>query len=511
MANIEGRGKGNEPGQRRAHFREPRGDRRFKDISTARSADHDAGGGLLDEEIAAGIVAAKQVQQRFQKERRIDPRDFREALQRFQRDGHEVVDLIDHQLAELRSKENAELTTRLLHNRTISSTSPSGSSTWVPRSPVSSPTRTSRSTMTARTQSKAQPLIRCPPPSGVAAGPKRSSSRRSRATARSRPGPCSISSLATAHPISTNSSRPIRAAAARACAPRCASPTCGALGGSEQQSLNSAVATELFHNAFLLHDDVQDGSLARRGGATLYREHGVGIAVNVGNATNLLALQRVIHNRSILGPETSWHLVRETERMMRHSLEGQAIELGWIRDNVCRLEPRDYLHMCLKKTSWYSFIYPLRAGALVAEGALEDPDRFCRFGWYVGAAFQVRDDVLNLTGKYARYGKEIGGDLWEGKRTLMLIHLLGTCAAAERRAAWAVPRQAARPAHHGPRSRWVYDLMERYESIEFARRAARQLAGAALLEALTAFRGVPDSEYKRFILEMVLYVVRRDR
>ena len=71
---------------------------------------------LLDEEIAAGIVAANQVRQRLQKERRIDPRDFREALQRFQRDGHEVVDLIDHQLAELRSKENAELTTRLLHN-----------------------------------------------------------------------------------------------------------------------------------------------------------------------------------------------------------------------------------------------------------------------------------------------------------------------------------------------------------------------------------------------------------
>src|SRR5262249_8125228 len=77
--------------------------------------------------------------------------------------------------------------------------------------------------------------------------------------------------------------------------------TCGAPRGSEQQSLNSAVAIELFHNASLLHDDVQDGSLARRGGATLYREHGVGIAVNVGNATSLLALQRVVHNRSILG------------------------------------------------------------------------------------------------------------------------------------------------------------------------------------------------------------------
>ena len=92
------------------------GDRRFKDIGTASSRIVTQAAALLDEEIAAGIVAAKQVQQRFQKERRIDPRDFREALQRFQRDGHEVVDLIDHQLAELRSKENAELTTRLLHN-----------------------------------------------------------------------------------------------------------------------------------------------------------------------------------------------------------------------------------------------------------------------------------------------------------------------------------------------------------------------------------------------------------
>jgi hypothetical protein len=53
--------------------------------------------------------------------------------------------------------------------------------------------------------------------------------------------------------------------------------------------------------------------------------------------------------------------------------------------------------------------------------------------------------------------------------------------------------------------------MVRYDSIDFARRAARQLAGAAIIEALTAFRGVPDSDYKRFILEMVLYVVRRDR
>lgn len=285
--------------------------------------------------------------------------------------------------------------------------------------------------------------------------------------------------------------------------------TCGALGGSEQQALNSAVATELFHNAFLIYDDLQDESLARRGASTLHQEHGPAIAVNVGNATNFLALRRVIENRSILGPKTSWLVVEETERMMRHSLEGQAVELGWIRDNVCDLKAHDYLQMCLKKTSWYSFIYPLRVGAIVAQGA-QDPQRFCRFGWYFGAAFQIQDDILNLAGEYAKYRKEIGGDLWEGKRTLMLIRLLHQCTAKERGALrrFLAKRRAERTAEE---IEWIYGLMARYKCIEFARSSARQLMGAALMEALTAFRGVPDSEYKRFILEMVLYVVNRDR
>lgn len=286
--------------------------------------------------------------------------------------------------------------------------------------------------------------------------------------------------------------------------------TCRALGGSQQQAINSAVAIELFHNAFLIHDDVQDGSMLRRGGQTLHQEHGLGIAVNVGNATNLLALQRLMENRELLGTQLSWRVMQETEQTLRYSLEGQALELGWIRDNACDLNETDYLQMCLRKTSWYSFIYPLRVGALIAEGGTLAADRFCRFGWYFGAAFQIQDDILNLTGKYARYGKELRGDLWEGKRTLMLIHLLKQCNAVERRKLKSFLARS-RSQRKGADVAWLYQLMRSYGSIDFARRAARQLAGAALIEALTAFRGVPDSDDKRLILEMVLYVVRRDR
>jgi geranylgeranyl diphosphate synthase type II len=286
--------------------------------------------------------------------------------------------------------------------------------------------------------------------------------------------------------------------------------TCAALGVGRRKALNSAVAIELLHNAFLIHDDVQDGSEFRRGQPTLFQEHGVPIAVNVGNATNLLALRRLMENRGILGGQATWRIVEETERMMTHSLEGQAIELGWIRDNARDLGVRDYMQMCLKKTSWYSFIYPMRVGALVARPGQLREDQFCRLGWYFGAAFQIQDDILNLTGDYRKYGKEIAGDLWEGKRTLMLIHLLKHCVARDR---LRIHRFLGQSRQRRTQSEvaWLYELMLRNKSIDYARRIARQLAGAALFEGLAEFRGLPDSKEKRFILEMVLYVVNRDR
>jgi hypothetical protein len=71
---------------------------------------------LLDDELASGIVAAKQMQQRFQRERRINPSDFKESLQRFQGDAHEVVNLLNDQFSELRSEENAEIIKRFTNN-----------------------------------------------------------------------------------------------------------------------------------------------------------------------------------------------------------------------------------------------------------------------------------------------------------------------------------------------------------------------------------------------------------
>lgn len=142
--------------------------------------------------------------------------------------------------------------------------------------------------------------------------------------------------------------------------------TCKAFGSTLENAVNTAAAIELFHNAFLINDDIQDGSEFRRGDPTLHSTHGIGLARNVSNAINLCCLGLLIDNRRLLGPSLTWKIMEETENMLRQTLEGQSIELGWIRDNICDLSQDDYSRMTLKKTAWYTCIFPCRAGAMIA-------------------------------------------------------------------------------------------------------------------------------------------------
>ena len=285
--------------------------------------------------------------------------------------------------------------------------------------------------------------------------------------------------------------------------------TCGAFGGPPDAALNSAVALELFHNAFLVHDDVEDGSLSRRGGPTLAAEHGLAIAVNVGDAMNALSIEPLMQNLETLGADATWDVFVEIQHMVTQSVEGQAMELGWMRDNVIDLADADYLRMTLKKTCWYTSIHPCRIGALIASRGAIDLDRFNRFGYFMGAAFQIQDDILNLVGEEAKYGKEIDGDIWEGKRTLMLIHLLNSAAPHERERL-RVFLSRPRIERSAGDVAWVHGLMDKYGCIEYAKESAHALALAALEEFPIAYADAIDSREKRFIEGIVLYMAERD-
>jgi geranylgeranyl diphosphate synthase type II len=124
----------------------------------------------------------------------------------------------------------------------------------------------------------------------------------------------------------------------------------------------------------------------------------------------------------------------------------------------------------------------MRVGALAARSGHIKKDEFCQLGWYVGAAFQMQDDILNLTADYGQHGKDIAGDLWEGKRTLILIHARKHWSSRERarlRNFLATPRLSGFRADVD----WIFDLFLRYKSINYPRRQARQFAGGGIVRA----------------------------
>jgi geranylgeranyl diphosphate synthase type II len=204
-----------------------------------------------------------------------------------------------------------------------------------------------------------------------------------------------------------------------------------AFGAESDELLGIAVAIELLHNAFLVHDDIADGSEMRRGRPTLSATYGVGAALNAGDGLAVIAGQVLRRATRRLDRDLADLVWGEFDTMALRTLEGQATEVGWQLDNVEKVRPEDYLQLIMHKTCWYTIIHPLRVGAMVGSGGTADLAPLVRFGFHFGAAFQIRDDLLNLVGDEQTYGKEILGDLYEGKRTLPLVHLLSNATGAD--------------------------------------------------------------------------------
>ena len=325
--------------------------------------------------------------------------------------------------------------------------------------------------------------------------------------------------------------------------------TCLGLGGGLEAILPTAATLELYHNAFLIHDDIEDDSWWRRGKPTMHIDHGIPIAVNVGDAMLSLSLQPLLDNVERVGLGPALRILRAIAHMTRQTVEGQAIELEWVRSNTWRLDDADYLEMVELKTSWYSFITPLQVGAMAAGAGQERMAPLESFGRHLGAAFQITDDLLNLRADPEEYGKEIGGDLWEGKRTLMLLHAFRCAEPKDRERAVQIlgkrrpsadgeldlanlldqltaggelsragqKKIAARLQGHRPSDsktlddvRWLYGLMHRVGSLQHAREvAARHAQNAAA--ALASLDWLPRSQHRDLLAALVDYVHGRTR
>ena len=285
--------------------------------------------------------------------------------------------------------------------------------------------------------------------------------------------------------------------------------TCVAFGGKEDDALQSALALEMLHNAFLVHDDVEDESELRRGTPTMHAEHGVPLAVNAGDTLNALSLRLFRNNLSGIRTKTYVARFRGSRSsdvgVPRRPSNGARLDSrSAIRCHRARLSQDD-----IEKDVLVQLYSSLPYWGVDRYRDSVDLDRFNLFGFYLGAAFQIQDDLLNLVGEQEKYGKEIGGDLLEGKRTLMLVHLLRH---SETRVAERVQAFLREPRRnrYSVEVNWIIGQMQQYGSIDYARSVLRHMAGAALYEFNHAFGGIESSDEKTFIQNLINYVASRD-
>jgi geranylgeranyl diphosphate synthase type II len=190
--------------------------------------------------------------------------------------------------------------------------------------------------------------------------------------------------------------------------------SCEAVGGNSRQALPAAVAIEILHNFTLVHDDVMDNASLRRGRPTIHTKWDTNIAILTGDQMAASAYQMLLRIDS-----TRIRGVAEVfTNAFNEVCEGQGLDKEF--ESQSDVDLNDYLIMIAKKTGRV-IAASAEIGALIGGGSRREVTALRRFGEYIGLAFQVKDDLLDVTGDEREFGKTIGGDIIEGKKTFLLL------------------------------------------------------------------------------------------
>jgi geranylgeranyl pyrophosphate synthase len=274
--------------------------------------------------------------------------------------------------------------------------------------------------------------------------------------------------------------------------------SCDALGGDIQSALDFAAATELLHNMLLIHDDIEDGDEFRRDRPTVWVRYGIPHAINAGDYLLGAAYAAVLRTP---GPVTlKARLVDIFNDTYLRTVEGQALDIATRAAKTFSLD--QYRRMVEMKTGYYLAL-GMVGGAVIAGADDDTIARLWKFGRCAGPAFQIRDDVLDLTAAKGRGGK-VGSDIEEGKASILYAHALEHTAPpdAERlRRIMLAPRHSTTPEDVG----WVIDLYHRSGAMEFAGRYSEDL----IREAQEQVRFLPLKKDER-LTDLVQYLIERE-
>jgi geranylgeranyl diphosphate synthase type I len=249
------------------------------------------------------------------------------------------------------------------------------------------------------------------------------------------------------------------------------------IAGEHTAALPGAAAVELGHNFSLVHDDIEDGDVERRHRATLWTLHGVPQAINTGDL--IFSLSRVaLHRLTDLGFSDTkvLRLMRLYDQTCVMLCEGQYIDIATsAQDEPMTVEL--YFDMIGRKTAAL-IAASIEAGALLATDDEDVIARYRRFGWSLGLAFQLNDDLLGIWGKEQKTGK-VPTDVARHKKTLPILYAFEHATPADRKR---LAELHAKPAPTDEEVAEIVAIMERAGADAFTRNEARRHRDSALAE-----------------------------
>jgi octaprenyl-diphosphate synthase len=258
-------------------------------------------------------------------------------------------------------------------------------------------------------------------------------------------------------------------------------------------AIRLGAVVEIIHTATLVHDDIIDEAQTRRGRPAANTQWGNSKCVLAGDWLYMQAFKIAVQERNFRVLDV---LIELTQQMV----EGELLQM----DKLGKLVSLDeYFDLIYRKTACL-FSVCMRLGGILGGASPEQEDSLSRYGRDLGMAFQIVDDVLDLTASEQVLGKPVASDLREGKVTMAVIHALERCTASEKKQIQTVVRDRA---FNGVTHPEILGILGHYGSIEAAHSRAEEYASSAR-KAVCSFA---DSEFKRALLWAPEFVVAREK
>ena len=258
-------------------------------------------------------------------------------------------------------------------------------------------------------------------------------------------------------------------------------------------AIKLGAVVEIIHTATLVHDDIIDDAKTRRGRPAANTQWGNSKCVLAGDWLYMQAFKVAVQERNFRVLDT---LIELTQQMV----EGELLQMEKL-GRLISLE--EHFDLIFRKTACL-FSVCMRLGAILGGAPAEQEDQVARYGRDLGMAFQIVDDVIDLTASESVLGKPVASDLREGKVTMAVIHALERCSEEERRKIATVVEERA---FNGVTHSDVLRILTRYGSLDSAINRAMEYAESAR-KAICTF---PESEIKRALLWAPEFVVAREK